>query len=88
MIKNFKATLLKRDSNTGVFFGEYCGVFKITCFEELLRKAATIRCYFGKIKIPASERKYKIKKKIMYNKKKKKKKKSYNYKYNSHIHNV
>ena len=75
MIKNFKATLLKRDSNTGVFFGEYCGVFKITCFEELLRKAATIRCYFGKIKIPASERKYKNNHKNHESQKKKKKKK-------------
>ena len=76
MIKNFKATLLKRDSNTGVFFGEYCGVFKITCFEELLRKAATIRCYFGKIKIPASERKYKNNHKNHESQKKKKKKKN------------
>ena len=39
---NFKVTLLKGDSNTG----EYCRVFKITCFEGRPRTAGSIRCYF------------------------------------------
>ena len=51
---------------------EYCGKFKINCFEEHLRTAASIGCYFDTInlmqsgfcatysfEIPVSERKYK-----------------------------
>ena len=41
------APLLKRDSNTCVFF--CCRIFKIICFEENLRTAASIRCYFDTI---------------------------------------
>ena len=52
---------------------EYCGTFKITCFEEHLRPATSIRCYFDTINLKQSgfcttyyfkifvrERKYKI----------------------------
>ena len=55
-----------------MFSCEYCGIFKITCFEEHLRTAASIRYYFDTInltqsdfctaysfKIHVSERKYK-----------------------------
>ena len=54
-----------------MFFCEYCGIFKITCFEEHLRRTAS-GCYFGTInlkqsgfyttysfKVHVSERKYK-----------------------------
>ena len=57
---------------TKVFSFEYCQIFNITCFEEHLQKAASIKCYFGTInlkqcgfcttyyiKILVSERKYK-----------------------------
>ena len=74
-----------------MFSCEYCGVFKITCFEEYLRTAASIRCYFDTInlkqsgfcttysfKILVSERKRtKIISKIVNHKKKKKLKFSY-----------
>ena len=50
LIKNFKAILLKRKKTpTQVFSCEYCGIFKIICFEERLRTAASIRCYFDTI---------------------------------------
>ena len=55
-----------------MFSFEYCQIFNITCFEEHLQKAASIKCYFGTInlkqcgfcttyyiKILVSERKYK-----------------------------
>ena len=54
-----------------MFSCEYCRIFKITCFEEHLQTAASIRCYFDTInlkqsafctsyhfKILVSERKY------------------------------
>ena len=53
LIKNFKATLLKRDSKK-VFPSEYCGIFKITCFEEHLQTAASISCYFDTINLKQS----------------------------------
>ena len=46
LIKNFKAALLKRD--------EFCGIFKITCFEQHLRTAAFIRRYFDTINLKQS----------------------------------
>ena len=49
LIKNFKAALLKRNSNTCVFC-EYCGIFQI-CFEEHLRPANFMRCYFDRISL-------------------------------------
>ena len=83
LIKNFKAILLKRDSNTGVFC-EYCGIFK--CFEEHLETAASIRCYFEIInqnhsdfcathfyKVLATEQKYEINLKDCKSKSKKRK---------------
>ena len=42
------APLLKRDSNTCVFLWILQNI-KIICFEENLRTAASIRCYFGTI---------------------------------------
>ena len=33
---------------------EYCGIFKITCFEEHLRPATSIRCYFDTINLKQS----------------------------------
>ena len=53
LIKNFEATLLKRDSKK-VFPSEYCGIFKITCFEEHLQTAASISCYFDTINLKQS----------------------------------
>ena len=53
LIENFKATLLKRDSNAGVYF-EYCQIFKISCFEEHLLTAASIRCYLDLINLKLS----------------------------------
>ena len=47
LIKNFEATLLKKDS-TQVFSCEYCVLFKITCFKEYLRTVASM----GSRKIP------------------------------------
>ena len=44
---------------------KYCGIFKITCFEERLRTVASARCYFfgfckvNCFKIFVSEQKYK-----------------------------
>ena len=32
-----------------MFSCEYCGIFKITCFEEHLRTATSIKCYFDAI---------------------------------------
>ena len=82
LIKSFKATWLQ------VFSCEYCGIFKITCFEEHLQMAASVRCYFDAInlkqsgfcttysfKILVSERKCKINLKSRESQKKKKKKK-------------
>ena len=60
LIKNFKATLIKRDSNTikilyrvqtQVIFCKYCGIFLINCLEEHLRPAASIRSYFDTINL-------------------------------------
>ena len=55
-----------------MFSFEYCGIFKITCFGEHLRTAASIKRYFDRmnlkqsgfyttysLKILVSERKYK-----------------------------
>ena len=50
LIKNFKATLSKRDAYTAVFC-EYCGIFNTTCFEEHLRPATSIGCYFDTINL-------------------------------------
>ena len=47
LIKNFKAILLKK-MPTQVFSCKYCGICKITCFEE---HSASIRCYFGMINL-------------------------------------
>ena len=55
LIKNFKAILLKRKKTpTQVFSCEYCGIFKIICFEERLRTAASIICYFDTINLKQS----------------------------------
>ena len=73
LIKNFKATLLIRNWNTGVILWILQNFLKITYFEEHLQTGASIiRCYFDKInlkqsgfcttyffKILDSERKYK-----------------------------
>ena len=93
LIKNFRETFLKRDSNTSVFFCEYCWIFKITCFEEHLRKAAFTSCYFDAISLKQSgfcityyfkrllsEREYKNNLKNLESQK--------NIFYNSHIFNV
>ena len=53
LIKNFKTTLLKK-TPTQVFSCEYCGIFKINCFEEHLRTAVSIRCYFDRISLKQS----------------------------------
>ena len=54
LIKNFKETLSK-GTPTQVFSCEYCGIFKITCFEEHLQTAASmIRCYFDTINLKQS----------------------------------
>ena len=45
LIKNFKANLLKRNSNTIAFLWILRN-FTITCFKEQLWTAASIRCYF------------------------------------------
>ena len=50
-MKNFQTTLLKRDSNISC---EYYGLFKIFCFEEYLRIAASIRYYFDTINLKQS----------------------------------
>ena len=38
-----------------MFSCEYCGIFKITCFEEHLTTAAFIRCYFDTISLKQSD---------------------------------
>ena len=91
LIKNFKATFLKRDSITE-FSCEYWQIVKITCVEQHVRTAASIRCYFDMInlkqsgffttysfKILVSERKYKNNFKNRESQK--------NIFYNSHIYN-
>ena len=37
-----------------MFSFEYCGIFTITCFEEHLGTAASIRCYFDKVSLRQS----------------------------------
>ena len=37
-----------------MFSCEYCRIFKITCFEERLSTAASIRCYFDTINLKQS----------------------------------
>ena len=50
-LKAFRpATLLKRDSNTGLFSCGYCQNFKNTYFEEHLRTAAFLYARFNKLK--------------------------------------
>ena len=74
-----------------MLYSEYCGIFKITCFEEHLRTDASIRCYFDTIslkqsgfcttysfKVLVSERQYKNNLKYR-EAQKKKKKKNYNF---------
>ena len=78
MSVSFKEGTLKqlcwKETPTQVFSCEYCGIFKITYFEEHLRRAAFIRCYFDTInqkksgfctansfRILVSEQKYKKK---------------------------
>ena len=39
---------------TQVFSCEYCGNFEINCFEEHLRTAASIRCFFDRINLKQS----------------------------------
>ena len=69
-----------------MFHREYSRIFKVTCFEEHLQTAASVRCYFNTInqqqsgfcmtysfKILVSERKYNLEN-CEYQKKKKKKK--------------
>ena len=81
-----------------MFSCKYCGIFKITCFEEHLRTAASIRCSFDTInlkqcgfcttyflKILFVERKYKNNLKTRESQKKKKRKITVSY---IHIYNI
>ena len=81
------------ETQTQVLFCEYCRIFQITCFEEHLPLATTIRCYLDTINVKQSGfyKTYYLSFKILVrdklknpeSQKKKKKKKC-----NSHIYNV